>query len=98
MLWARTLGEFDNIYLYYTCVYNQILTLLSSKLSAAVEKLTSGSSGSTGSFTGKGQSLGGGPAPATVPGADTPGVINLSPQAKVFLSLVGVYLLLWYFS
>jgi len=57
---------------------------------------------SSGVFSGKGQTLGGGKAPvdamdvnATVNQA-TGTVTNLSPQVKIFLGLAGVYLLFWY--
>lgn len=67
-----------------------------SKLNAALERLTGGSSGGSTAFSGKGQTLGGAPAPA--PGTDVPGIINVSPQVKVLLGLVAAYLVLWYLS
>lgn len=63
----------------------------------AIKDYSSGSSGGTTAFAGKGQTLGGAPAPAA-PGIGTNGLINLTPQAKVLLGLVGAYIVLWYFS
>jgi len=61
-------------------------------------------SSSSGTFTGKGQTVGGGPAPvdstdvkATIAQATT-GIANLDPQVKVLLGLAGAYLLFWYLS
>lgn len=57
---------------------------------------------SAGVFTGKGQTLGGGPAPASAADVKdtftqaTAQVTNLDPQVKVLLGLIGAYLLFWY--
>ncbi|KAF8078925.1 thioredoxin-domain-containing protein [Lyophyllum atratum] len=71
---------------------------------AALENAVRRHSGpsSSGAFTGKGQTLGGGP--ATVDKMDiqntvnqaTGKVTNLDPQVKILLGLVGAYLLFWY--
>jgi len=56
----------------------------------------------SGVFSGKGQTLGGGPAPVdttdvkTAVNQATATVTNLSPQVKIFLGLAGAYLLFWY--
>ncbi|KAI5121327.1 hypothetical protein M0805_003794 [Coniferiporia weirii] len=65
-------------------------------LKAAVERHSSGSSGGTAAFAGKGQTLGGSSAPGQEIGVG--GIVNLTPQVKVLLGLVGAYLLLWYLS
>nr|ALG35749.1 thioredoxin-like protein-2 [Inonotus obliquus] len=65
------------------------------KFKAVVEQHAAGLAGGTTPFSGRGQTLGGAPA---APPIGTGGIINLSPQAKVLLGLVGAYLLLWYFS
>ncbi|KAG6841769.1 hypothetical protein C0991_007098 [Blastosporella zonata] len=57
---------------------------------------------SSATFSGKGQTLGGGPAP--IDKADVQNTLNqatgtlsnLDPQVKVLLGLVGAYLLFWY--
>ncbi|EJD04185.1 thioredoxin-domain-containing protein [Fomitiporia mediterranea MF3/22] len=67
------------------------------KLKNAIERLAVASPGVTTPFAGKGQTLGGAPAPAS-PTEGAGGIINLTPQAKVLLGLVGAYILLWYFS
>ena len=51
----------------------------------------------TSPFSGKGQTLGGAPAPAA-PAGGTEGLLNLTPQAKVLVGLIAAYILLWYFS
>ncbi|KAF8514741.1 thioredoxin-domain-containing protein [Gautieria morchelliformis] len=60
------------------------------------------SAGATGAFSGKGQTLGSSSAPqadmATAASTAASGLINLDPQVKLFLGLIGAYLLLWYFS
>jgi len=74
-----------------------------SALESAVRK-HSGSSSSSGVFTGKGQTLGGGPATVdkmdvkNAMGQAAGAVTNLNPQAKVLLGLVGAYMLFWYLS
>ncbi|KAL5518751.1 TRX3 [Sanghuangporus vaninii] len=64
------------------------------RLTEAVNEYAAGTAGGTTPFAGKGQTLGGAPTPAI----GTGGIINLTPQAKVLLGLIGVYVLLWYFS
>ncbi|KAL5534460.1 hypothetical protein ACEPAG_922 [Sanghuangporus baumii] len=64
------------------------------RLAAAVNEYAAGTVGGTTPFSGKGQTLGGEPASAV----GTGGIINLTPQVKVLLGLIGVYVLLWYFS
>jgi thioredoxin 1 len=54
------------------------------------------SSSGTAAFSGKGQTLGGTGSSSTPPTSD--GVTNLSPQIKIFLGLVGAYVIFWYFS
>ena len=55
--------------------------------------------GGTGAFSGKGQTLGGSSAPQANPATTVAtGLTNLDPQVKVFLGLIGAYLILWYFS
>ncbi|KAH8120090.1 thioredoxin-domain-containing protein [Phellopilus nigrolimitatus] len=65
----------------------------SSALKAAVERHSSGSTGGSGAFSGTGQTLGGSSA-----GGSAGSIINLTPQTKVMLGLIGAYLLLCYFS
>jgi thioredoxin 1 len=69
-----------------------------SALQQAVERHSSGSSGST--FSGKGQTIGGGGAGGRAARDATStlenAVGNLDPQLKVLLSLVAVYCLFWY--
>nr|KAJ8084489.1 mitochondrial thioredoxin [Marasmius tenuissimus] len=66
----------------------------------ALRRHSSGSS--SGAFSGKGQTLGGGSAPANVDGDAGSGLFaqfnNLDPQVKVLIYLVGGYLLFWYMS
>lgn len=57
------------------------------------------SAGSSGAFSGKGQTLGGSSTSNSSNSlANDAGVVNLTPQAKVLIGLVGLYVLLWYFS
>lgn len=63
-------------------------------LRAAVREHSSGTAGA-GAFSGKGQTLGGS---STEPSGTPASVVNLSPQAKVFLYFIGAYILLWYLS
>ncbi|RDB29300.1 Peptide-N(4)-(N-acetyl-beta-glucosaminyl)asparagine amidase [Hypsizygus marmoreus] len=59
---------------------------------------------SSSAFTGKGQTLGGGPAPIDI--ADVKSTVsqatgkvkNLDPQVKILLALAAAYLLFWYLS
>ncbi|KAF8527550.1 thioredoxin-domain-containing protein [Hysterangium stoloniferum] len=55
---------------------------------------------STGAFTGKGQTLSGSSSKSNVTSTPGPvsGLTNLDPQVKIFLGLIGVYLVLWYFN
>ncbi|THH11922.1 hypothetical protein EW145_g363 [Phellinidium pouzarii] len=62
-------------------------------LKGAVERYSSGASPAA--FAGKGQTLGGS---SPTPDIGTEGIINLTPQMKVLLGLIGAYVLLWYFS
>ncbi|KAI0778733.1 thioredoxin-like protein [Trametes elegans] len=67
-------------------------------LEAAVRRHSSGSSGG-GAFSGKGQTLGGGS--STGSEGDQGGVLafqRLDPQVKVFLYLLGGYLVFWWFK
>ncbi|KAF9270641.1 thioredoxin-domain-containing protein [Marasmius fiardii PR-910] len=71
----------------------------------ALRRHSSGSSGSTGTFSGRGQTLGGTPAPADAAGDVQAGVNgllgkfnNLDPQVKVLIYLLGGYALFWYLS
>ncbi len=71
-----------------------------SALENAVRRHSTGSSGSSsGAFSGKGQTLGGGPAKSSYKdiygGPQAPG---LDRQAKVFLALIAAYLFFWYLS
>lgn len=53
------------------------------------------------SFSGKGQTLGGSKPQenlATSASTAAAGITNLDPQVKLFMGLIGAYLLLWYFS
>ncbi|KIK70670.1 hypothetical protein GYMLUDRAFT_210022 [Collybiopsis luxurians FD-317 M1] len=65
-------------------------------LEAAIRKHSSTSSDSTGSFSGKGQTLGGGSADVAEPSASL--FSNMDPQVRVLLYLLGAYLLFWYLS
>ena len=61
------------------------------------------SSGSTGAFSGQGQTLGGSSSSSsTTPNKDGPFpdnlLTNLDPQVKVVLALLGAYVLCWYLS
>ncbi|KAH6917012.1 thioredoxin-like protein [Coprinopsis sp. MPI-PUGE-AT-0042] len=71
----------------------------------AINKHASGSA--TGAFSGKGQTLGGGPAPSDVAGdakravndataAASQGFANVDSQVKIFAGLIGLYLVFWY--
>ncbi|KAI0673687.1 thioredoxin-like protein [Trametes maxima] len=67
-------------------------------LEAAVKRHSSGSSTGGGAFTGKGQTLGGGSSAGT-DGGGAGGVAAfqaLDPQVKVFLYLLGGYILFWW--
>ena len=69
-----------------------------SALEITLKKYATGSTGGA-AFSGKGQTLGGTPSgtsPSTNAGSES--ILNLSPQAKVFLGLIGVYAVIWYFS
>jgi thioredoxin 1 len=85
-----------------------LLLLLSPTLTSESElenalKRHSSSASIGGAFNGKGQTLGGTPAPSdlkrqvtdTVNGATTT-VSKFDPQFKVLLGLIGVYLIFWY--
>ncbi|RXW24055.1 hypothetical protein EST38_g1815 [Candolleomyces aberdarensis] len=86
---------------------DQVRGANASALEAAISKHASaGSSSSTASFSGKGQRLGGGPAPSDLTGEArravgnaTEGVSgawgNLDPQLRVFFGLLGLYALFW---
>ncbi|KAG8930379.1 hypothetical protein FRC03_003053 [Tulasnella sp. 419] len=54
------------------------------------------------SFGGKGQTLGGASSSPSAGAAPTPpaagGLTNLDPQVKLFLGLLGVYLVIWFFK
>lgn len=70
-----------------------------SGLEAALRKLTADSSSSP-SFQGKGQTLGGSPSSSSLSTtiAATNGILDINPQLKIFLALIGAYLVLWYLS
>jgi len=73
-------------------------------IEAALRKHSSSSSTSGGAFSGKGQTLGGGPAKVDRMDAQhaasqaTAAVNNLDPQVKVLLGLLGAYLVFWWLS
>ncbi|KAF9486440.1 thioredoxin-domain-containing protein [Pholiota conissans] len=74
-----------------------------SALESTLRRHASQSSDSAGAFSGRGQTLGGGPAPPDVVGdvkqtldRATAGFTNIDPQLKVFLGLGALYLLFWY--
>ena len=58
--------------------------------------------GTTGAFSGKGQTLGGSSTPqrdiATSASTAAAGLTNLDPQVKLFMGLIGAYLLFWYLT
>lgn len=70
-------------------------------LADAVRRHSASSSSSA--FSGKGQTLGGQPAPADLSqdvkdsvNKATAKVTNLDPQVKILLGLIGAYLVFWY--
>lgn len=72
-------------------------------LTNTVRKHATTSGGTSSSFNGKGQTLGGGPAPPDVAGEIkqsvdkvTGGFNQLDPQMKIFLGLLGMYFVFWY--
>lgn len=74
-----------------------------SALEDAIKRHSGGSVSSA--FSGRGQTLGGAPAPADIAGdvkdsvnKATTHVTNLDPQVKVLLALVGAYVLFWWLS
>jgi len=74
-------------------------------LENAVKRHSSSASTGGGAFSGKGQTLGGAPAPVDLKRQMTDSVngvagtvSNVDPQLKVLLALVGAYLLFWYLS
>jgi len=74
-----------------------------SALTNTIRKHATSSGGGTSSFVGKGQTLGGNPAAPDVAGEvkqtldkATEGFNQLDPQMKVFLGLLGLYLVFWY--
>lgn len=69
--------------------------LHSSSLEKAVAKYSTGSSGAAPVFSGKGQTLGG--SEPSVAKEHAEAIINLDPQAKLLLGLVGAYLVYWLF-
>ncbi|KZS92880.1 thioredoxin-domain-containing protein [Sistotremastrum niveocremeum HHB9708] len=64
-------------------------------LESAVAKYSTSSSGSGPAFSGKGQTLGG--SVPSAPKEHAEAIINLDPQAKLLLGLVGAYLVYWLF-
>ncbi|KAK0208742.1 thioredoxin-domain-containing protein [Desarmillaria ectypa] len=67
-------------------------------LENAVRRHSTGSSAS-GAFSGKGQTLGGGPANSSSKGSyGGPQVPGLDRQTKVFLALIAAYVFFWYLS
>ena len=81
------------------------LSMLSRGIENAIKKHATGSA--TGAFSGKGQTLGGGPAPSDITGdakravndataAASQGFANVDSQVKIFAGLIGLYLVFWY--
>ena len=69
----------------------------------ATLKVHSGEAAATGAFSGKGHTLGGSSSTtqdnvAASASVAATGLINLDPQVKVFIGLIGAYLVLWYLS
>ncbi|KAG2022916.1 thioredoxin family protein, variant 2 [Coprinopsis cinerea AmutBmut pab1-1] len=75
-------------------------------IEAALRKHSTSSGGTT-AFSGKGHTLGGGPAPTDVKGeakravdnaanAASAGLAGIDPQVKVLVGLIGLYVLFWY--
>jgi len=80
-----------------------------SALEEAIRKHAGSSSASTATFTGKGHTLGGGPAPSNLSGeakrvvdnaaaGASAAFTNVDPQIKVLLGLIGLYGLFWYLA
>ncbi|KAF8167596.1 thioredoxin-like protein [Crassisporium funariophilum] len=74
-------------------------------LESTVKKHAADSSSGSAAFSGKGQTLGGGPAAPDVAGdikqsldGATAGWNQLDPQLRVFIGLIGLYGLFWYFG
>lgn len=64
-----------------------------------MRRLSSGSSGPSGSFVGRGQTLGGGSSNGGGVGGDGIAILQgIDPQVKVLLCLLGGYALFWYLS
>lgn len=85
------------------CSLSVLLTR--SALESALKKYaaSSSSSSSSGAFSGKGQTLGGGPAPPDLVGEvkgtldkASAGFSQLDPQVKIFGGLLILYLAFWY--
>ena len=76
--------------------------MVRSGLEDALRRHSTGTGGSSGSFTGKGQTLGGGSSNAGSGGAGAGGAVMafqaLDPQVKVLLCLLGGYIVFWYLS
>jgi len=71
--------------------------------SALKRHATSSGSSSSGAFSGKGQTLGGGPTPPDLAGEvkgtldkASAGISQLDPQVKIFGGLIILYLAFWY--
>ncbi len=89
-------------HLWLPCVVSDSLGY--SALENALRKHATSSSSSA-AFSGAGRTLGGDPAPKDVGGGvknsvnqATAKVTNLDPQVRVFLGLLGAYLVFWYLS
>jgi thioredoxin 1 len=72
-------------------------------LETTLRRHASQSTASTAAFTGRGQTLGGAPAPPDVVGEvkqtldkASAGLTNIDPQLKVLFGLGALYLLFWY--
>ena len=76
-----------------------LLTQVNYVFSGIEHTLEKHTSGSSGAFSGKGQTLGGGTAAAQpeMPGLPA-GLANLDPQLKIFLLLIVGYIVFWYLS
>jgi thioredoxin len=95
-LWVLTSGALLQLRYQLYCT-KAFLRALESTLKAHIGT----GAGATGAFSGKGQTLGGSKPQgdlATSASTAAAGITNLDPQVKLFIGLIGAYLLLWYFS
>jgi len=93
----------SSVVLMLACLLTVLLTC--SELESTLRKhaTASGSSSSSGAFSGKGQTLGGGLAPPDLAGEvkgtldkASAGFNQLDPQVKIFGGLLVLYLVFWY--